>query len=220
MRIMNDIIKDIEDLRNNRAGETHGYFTIGGYPSEDWLGIDTLDICKALAPYEIDYELYDGDELPDEKDMYGFSADYATRYIDYLIELDFIENWDMADSNNTYNWSSPVSNDIDYTVFNSLVDRSVYVLFKVHRFGDVRGNYTDNCILHFDSESDWLEIFSDVSKSVYIDIDEVEYAIEIEFWNDGFNVYRTDTWDYLFTVYGYDIDEVTEEIKEKLASDD
>ena len=220
MKIMNEIIKDIEDLRNNRAGETHGYFTIGGYPSDDWLGIDTLDICKALAPYEIDYELYDSDQLPDEKDMYGFSADYATRYIDYLIELDFIENWDMADSNNTYNWSASVSNDIDYTVFNSLVDNSVYVLFKVHRFGDVRGNYTDNCILHFDSESYWLEAFSGVSKSVYIDVDEVEYAVEIEFWNEGLNVYRTDTWDYLFTDYGYNIDEATEEIKEKLASDD
>lgn len=218
MRIMNEIIKDIEELRNNRAGEKHGYFTIGGYPSNDWLGIDTLDICKALAPYEVDYEVNDGDELPDEKDMYGFGNDYATRYIDYLISLGYIQDWNNAECNNTYNWSSPVTNDIDYTIFNSLIDNSVYVMLKVHRFGDVRCNYTDSCILKFDNKYEWFDAFDEVCRTEYVTIDDVEYAIEINFWTDVVNVYTADNWDCLFDIYDLYRDDAIKIIKYKLAN--
>lgn len=215
MRIMENIIKDIEDLRTNHAGEQHGYFCIGGTPDKDDFVIDTLDICKALAPYEIDYEFEDEIVEPNPDKYMGFwdDSDFADRYIDYLIDLGYIDEDD--ESNNSYNWRSPVSNDIDFSIYKSLIDDSIYVLFKVHRFGDVRCNYTDSCILHFEHDYEWYEAFDDVNCNVYVEIDDIEYTVEINFWRDGFEVYN-ETWDYLFDVYGYDRDDVIADLKEKL----
>ena len=212
--IMKTIIEDIEDLRTNRAGEQHGYFTIGGKPTEDDFCIDTIDICKALINYEIDYEFEDEIDMCDKEDVW-YQPDFAERYIDYLIELGYIEDWDNAKGNNSYNWSAPVSNSVDYTEFKSLVDDSIYVLFKVHRWGDVRTNYTDNCILKFDNDYEWYEAFDEVNRSEYVEVDGREYYVEINFWRDGFEVYD-ETWEYIDTVYGYDKEEVVECLKEKL----
>lgn len=216
MEFMSKIIDDIQALRNNHAGETHGYFSIGGEPTDDDFCIDVIDICKALAPYEIDYEL--ADEMPGrEKSQYVFyENDFAENYIDYLDELGYID-YDGGDGNNTYNWCSPVSNDINFTIFKSLIDDSIYVLFKVHKWGDVRGNYTDNCILHFEHDYEWYEAFDECNRTEYIEIDGVSYAVEINFWRDGFEVYIEEDWDYLFTVYGYNREEIISEIKDKLA---
>lgn len=215
MYFMNEIINDIEELRTNHAGETHGYFGISGKPTEDDFCIDVIDICKALAPYEIDYEYED--EIPETEDKGLWSNDdFATKYIDYLIELGYIQDWDDSKGDNTYNWRSPVSNNIDFTIFKSLIDDGIYVLFKVHRWGDVRGNYTDNCILHFEHDYEWYEAFDEVNRNVYVEIDDVEYTVEINFWKDGFEVYN-EAWDYLFDVYGCDRDDVISEIKDKLA---
>ena len=130
--------------------------------------------------------------------------------------MGYIQDWDDSKGDNTYNWRSPVSNDIDFTIFKSLIDDGIYVLFKVHRWGDVRGNYTDNCILHFEHDYEWYEAFDEVNRNVYVEIDDVEYTVEINFWRDSFEVYNG-ALDYLFDVYSYGREEVIEEIKDKLA---
>lgn len=211
--IMQTIINDIEELRTNRAGEQHGYFTIGGKPNEDDFCIDIIDVCNALSQYEIDYELEDEIDLCEKEDVWC-QPDFAERYIDYLIELGYIDE-DNSRSDNSYNWSAPVSNSINYTEFKSLIDDSIYVLFKVHRWGDVRCNYTENCILHFDHDYEWYEIFDECNRTEYITVEDVDYAVEINFWRCGFEVYNAE-WEYLFDVYGYDKEDVAEDLKEKL----
>ena len=216
MEFMSNIIEDIKELRTNHAGETHGYFSIGGEPAEDDFVIDTVKICEVFSRYEIDYEL--ADEMPEaEKNPYSFHEnDFAENYIDYLDELGYI-CYSNGKGENSYNWNSPISNDIDFTEYNSLIDDGVYVLFKVHRYGDVRGNYTENCILHFDHDYEWFDAFDEVNRTEYIEIDGVKYAVEINFWRDSFEVYTEGDWDYLFDVYGCDKEEIIEEIKSKLA---
>lgn len=213
---MSNIIANIKELREKHAGERHGYFTIGGEIAEDSFVIDAVRVCKALQIYEIDYEL--ADEMPEkENNPYSFyENDFAENYIEYLDELGYL-CYEDGQSDNSYNWSSPISNDINYTVFNSLIDNSVYVLFKVHRWGDVRCNYTENCILHFDHDYEWFEAFDECNRTEYIEIDGVNYAVEINFWKEGFEVYTEENWDYLFDVYGCDNEEVTQHIKDKLA---
>lgn len=216
MNFMSKIIEDIKELRAKHAGEQHGYFSIADEPAEDSFIIDTIKICEALSCYEIDYEL--ADEMPEkEKDAYCFyENDFAEDYIDYLDELGYISYSD-GKGNNSYNWGSPVSNEIDFTVFESLIDDGIYVLFKVHRWGDIRVNYTENCILHFDHEYEWYEAFDECNRTEYIEIDDVSYAVEIDFWREGFEVCTEENWDYLFDVYGYDKEEIIKEIKSKLA---
>ena len=81
---------------------------------------------------------------------------------------------------------------------------------------DRNGNYTDNCILHFEHDYEWYEAFDEVNRNVYVEIDDVEYTVEINFWRDSFEVYNG-ALDYLFDVYSYGREEVIEEIKDKLA---
>jgi hypothetical protein len=219
MKFMDNIIADIEDLRTNHKGERHGYFFIGGTPTRDDFVIDTVDICKALAPYEIDYDTefeVDMNELGVDDKYVWYQPDIAERYIDYLVKMKYIEDWDKAGSDNSYNWESPVSNDVSYFTFKSLVDDSIYVLFKVHRWGDVRGNYTDNCILKFDDAYEWFEAFDEVNRNEYVQVNGQKYCVEIDFWREGFEVYN-EAWDYICTVYGcYDRKDVVEAIKDHL----
>lgn len=213
MRFMNEIIKDIEDLRNNRTGEQHGYFTISGEPTDDDFVVDVLDICRALAGYEVDYNLADENELPDDKDKYGWELynDYAERYVQYLINMGYIEDWDSAKGDNSYNWGSPVSNAVNLHMFKSLIDNSVYILFKVHRFGDVRCNYTVNCLLHFDDDYEFYEAINPEYK--IIEVDGKEYEIRLDFFSEGFEV---EDWDYNYigTIYSYDKEEAINDIRD------
>lgn len=215
MRFMNEIIKDIEDLRTNHAGEQHGYFCIGGKPTEDDLRIDTLDICRALADYEVDYNMADEDELPDGKDKYGWGQeDYAERYVQYLIDMGYIEDWNDAKGENSYNWGSPVSNHINFCTFKSLIDNSEYMLFKVHRFGDVRCNYTVNCLLHFDDDYEFYEAINPEYK--IIEVDGKEYEIRLDFLSEGFDV-KDEDYNYIGTIYSYDKEEVINDIRDLVA---
>lgn len=215
MRIMENIIKDIEDLRNNKAGEQHGYFCIGDKPTEDDLCIDILDICRALADYEVDYNMTDEDELPDGKDEYGWEqTDYAERYVQYLIDMGYIEDWNDAKGENSYNWGSPVSNHINFCTFKSLIDNSKYMLFKVHRFGDVRCNYTVNCLLHFDNDYEFFEAINPEYK--IIEVDGKEYEIRLDFFSEGFEVEDED-YNYIGTIYSYDKEEAINDIRDLVA---
>ena len=46
---------------------------------------------------------------------------------------------------NTYNYSSNINNNIDYRIYN--INNEVYIKLKVHKYGDIRANYTDEIIL-------------------------------------------------------------------------
>ena len=92
---------------------------------------------------------------------------------------------------------------------------SDYVEFKVHRFGDVRGNYTETVVLQFDSDYEFLETLSECNKYSTIEIDGNNYSVDVNIFSDGFETFD-DNGNYIATVYGYDADEITEEIRNAL----
>ena len=177
--------------------------------------IDILDVLEAMEEFEIDpydftywAEDEDGNEI--EIDILE-NCETAEDVLDTLEEYGYIEDTYFA-ADNSYNWSSPVSNDFDFKAYRDFVSDGVFVDFMVHRFGDVRGNYTDSVIYHFDSVDEFYELLSNCSKYVQIG----NYGVCVDLFNDGFDVYD-EAGNYICTAYG-DYDDIVEAIKDAEAA--
>lgn len=68
---------------------------------------------------------------------------------DFLIEVE----------ENLINGNSKIANQI----YENEIDNEVYVKLKVHKYGDIRANYTDDIILKFDTEYEFYEVLNDTT---------------------------------------------------------
>ena len=181
----------------------------------DDLEIDTINILKDMEEYELDwydFRYYTEDEDGNEIEVDIFEGcETGEEILDVLEEYGYIEDTYFA-ADNSYNWSAPVSNDFDFKVYRDLLSGGVFVDFMVHRFGDVRGNYTDSVIYHFDSVDEFYELLSNCDKYVQIG----NYGVCVDLFNDGFEVYD-EAGNYILTAYG-DYDDVVKTIQETEAA--
>ena len=181
----------------------------------DDLEIDTINILRDMEEYELDWydfryytEDEDGNEI--EVDIFD-GCETGEEILDVLEEYGCIEDTYFA-ADNSYNWSAPVSNDFDFKVYSDSLSGGVFVDFMVHRFGDVRGNYTDSVIYHFDSVDEFYELLLNCNKYVQIG----NYGVCVDIFNDGFDVYD-EAGNYICTAYG-DYDDIVEAIKDAEAA--
>ena len=179
------------------------------------LEIDTINILEDMEEYELDWydfryytEDEDGNEI--EVDIFD-GCETGEEILDVLEEYGYIEDTYFA-ADNSYNWSAPVSNDFDFKVYRDALSGGVFVDFMVHRFGDVRGNYTDSVIYHFDSVDEFYELLSNCNKYVQIG----NYGVCVDLFNDGFEVFD-EAGNYICTAYG-DYDDVVKTIQETEAA--
>ena len=174
------------------------------------LEIDTINILEDMEEYELDwydFTYYSEDEDGNEIEVDIFEGcETAEQILDTLEEYGYIEDTYFA-ADNSYNWSAPVSNDFGFKLYKDSVSGGIFVDFSVHRFGDVRGNYTDSVIYHFDSIVEFDELLLNRNKYVQIG----NYGVVVDITNDGFEVYD-DAGNYILTAYG-DYDDVIEAIK-------
>ena len=181
----------------------------------DDLEIDTINILKDMEEYELDwydFRYYTEDEDGNEIEVDIFEGcETGEQILDALEEYGYIEDTYFA-ADNSYNWSAPVSNDFDFKLYRDFVSGGVFVDFSVHRFGDVRGNYTDSVIYHFDSIFEFDELLLNCNKYVQIG----NYGVCVGLFNDGFEVYD-EAGNYILTAYG-DYDDVVEAIKDAEAA--
>ena len=181
----------------------------------DDLEIDTINILKDMEEYELDWydfryytEDDDGNEI--EVDIFE-GCETGEQILDVLEEYGYIEDTYFA-ADNSFNWSAPVSNDFDFKVYRNFLSDGVFVDFMVHRFGDVRGNYTDSVIYRFDSVDEFYELLLSCTKYVQIG----NYGVCVDLFNDGFDVYD-EAGNYICTAYG-DYDDVVKTIQETEAA--
>ena len=208
MTMTREAINDLLQLR----GATVKYW---GEPvtlpnTVDDLEIDTINILKDMEEHELDwydFTYYSEDEDGNEIEVDIFEGcETAEQILDVLEEYGYIEDTYFA-ADNSFNWSAPVSNDFDFKVYRDFVSGGVFVDFSVHRFGDVRCNYTDSVIYHFDSVDEFYELLLNCNKYVQIG----NYEVIVDIFNDGFEVYD-EGGDYIRTAYG-DYDDIVEAIK-------
>lgn len=80
----------------------------------------------------------------------------------------------------------------------------------VHRYGDVRANYTDRFLVKFDDEYDLFEL---ESRMQYKTICDDRYCIDIDIMSECYNVYDWDTFENIGEFYEIEVADLLEEIK-------
>lgn len=185
-----DMIKDIKELR----GETVSIF---GQPTQldnevNELSVDIVEIIEEFEEYE---------------------SDISISQLDEFYEMGILKE---LKSDNSYNWGGNVSNDFNFHIYENLENDKILVEFKVHRYGDVRGNYTNSVVLEFDSDYDFLEILAEGRKTVYLEINDDEYMADITATYDMIEIYN-DEGSYITELYADDIEELENELKEFLS---
>ena len=204
-------MKAINELMQLRGAEVKYFGETVTLPNKIGdLEIDTINILKDMEEYELDwydFRYYTEDEEGNEIEVDIFEGcETGEQILDALEEYGYIEDTYFA-ADNSYNWSAPVSNDFDFKLYRDVLSGGVFVDFMVHRFGDVRGNYTDSVIYHFDSVDEFYELLLNCNKYVQIG----NYGVCVDIFNDGFEVFD-EAGNYICTAYG-DYDDVVEAIK-------
>ena len=180
---LNQVIEEIKELRGKEV-------LIFGQPTTlknelDDLEIDVVDVLENLLEYEI--------------------------YIDGIDTVEYSE----SDSGNSYNWYSPISNHINYTIYKNDEhnnNNNIIVECRVHRYSDIRSNYTDYFYLNFTYPTEFFEALLESSKLEYIEVGGVEYNIYIDILSDTLEVNLIDG-SYIGSVSACDMDELKSEIK-------
>ena len=153
MSRLNNIINDLRSLEGQLVGKG-GYFE-HIYTNENNLNeISIIDLLESLIPYELEsFEIYNY-ENEEEDEIIEVTAD------------EFLEmgEYEEIKSDNSYNWLAPLTNHIDYRIYKSLNYDGIIVELKVHRYGDVRCNYTEEAYLQFNEEYEFYEALSESSK--------------------------------------------------------
>ena len=128
---------------------------------------------------------------------------------------DMMNFWDSNFNNNkywrdnTYNSNANIDHDIDYRIVKSEHD-GVWIALMVHRYGDVRGNYTDWAVCKFDSVYEFFELESVMQ---YKTIGQ-EYMADINIFSEGYNVYDLVNQDDMGMFYDVEVSDLLISIEE------
>lgn len=122
------------------------------------LVIDVLEVFENLKEYEItEYEYYN----PDTDEYEEFKFDDCDDFISFMENTYGIEE---EKSDNSYNWNSPISNNFYLHQYYNRELNEYYYVMAIHKYGDVRGNYTNEFVLKFDDPYKLLEVLDESNK--------------------------------------------------------
>lgn len=204
MVTLEKIIEEIEVLK----GSTVKVF---GQPTKleedfDDIYIDVIDVLYNLKSHEIDLRDY----FEEDYNLGLINDDNADDIIDLFCEYGYI-NSNIYDSvDNTYNWNSPITHDIAYHIYKG--EFFTFVTLMVHKYGDVRGNYTDEVVLKFDSVEEFYECLGENNTYKYFIVNDKEYSAYINIFADTYEIYDEDG-DYVCAVGACDMEDLKKEVE-------
>ena len=208
MKRIYEIIEEVKALRGANV-EVFGQPTTLTSDYGKYI-IDTIDILNNLEDYEIpeiiDYWTF---KEEDGEDIEVLEEITCEEYLEILDEEGLLVE---KNSNNTYNWSAPISNDFYYHIYKNLRDDNLIIKIAIHKYGDARCNYTDEFCIVVDSEEEFFDILCESNTFNTIEIDEKKYYIDIRLFNDMFEV-CTEDGDCIGDIYVESDEEAIKEIK-------
>lgn len=147
--------------------------------TQDPTLIDTLDILTDL--YDEALEVYDMTSYP-MHDLEGTN-------------FSFIHDLEEIDHVNTYNWSAPLTNDLDFKIYKD--NERIYFLLSVQNgYSDARCGYTVEFLFIFEnhySNEDWVVLFMELpSANKYFNIGDWGFDFNICYESGVFNVHKLD----------------------------
>ena len=172
----------IKDLTENCLG---GWIYENGKIKDDVLCIDTRDLLEEFKQFELPYD--EAMELCEN--LVALHGEEAMGY-DYYSMNGLASSLTFGDiatkSDNTYNWGANISHDINFDCFE--YDDEKYVAIMVHRYGDVRANYTYYAIL----KCDFYDLF-DLEFYPSVDIAGTNLVADLRWYSECYDVYDLDT---------------------------
>lgn len=130
---------------------------------------------------------------------------------DYEIELPKgAINWVVENADrrwNTYNWNANIDHDIDVAEMH--LNGYTYMAIMVHRYGDVRANYTDRFLVRFDNEYEWFEFNSRVQCK---EIANGRYCVDIDIMTECYNVWDNEKEVSVGEFYEIEVEDLLKEI--------
>lgn len=144
------------------------------------LVIDVIEVFENLKEYEITkYEYYN----PDTEEYEDIEFNDCDEFISYMDDTYGIEE---VSSDNSYNWSSPISNNFYiHQYYNRDLDYYYYII-AIHMYGDVRGNYTNEFVLKFDNDYEFMESLNECNKYYTLqDKDGNELYFDLGIFDEG-----------------------------------
>lgn len=172
----------IKDIENVNKGAYAWIYDDNGNIKEDVICGNVLDLLYELKDYEIDT---------------------TKKSIDSIVE-DATNRW------NTYNWNANIDHHIDVAELE--IDGYTYMTIMVHRYGDVRGNYTDRFLVRFDDVCDFLEL---ESRMQYKTIMNDRYTCDIDIFSDCYNVWDNEKQNDIGEFYEIEVGDLLNEIEER-----
>ena len=118
-----------------------------------------------------------GNVLPLLYELKDYEIEATEELIDWIVE-NANRHW------NTYNWNANIDHDIDVAEVH--LNGDTFMAIMVHRYGDIRANYTDKFLVRFDNEYDWFEFNS---RMQYKTICDGKYYVDIDIMSECYNVW-------------------------------
>ena len=191
--LLNLVMDDLKELRGKEVKVFGQPTKLFDTIEEDDGIIDILDVLNYIKEYEftsIEEDIYLGDEYIDTN---------ITEFTDVEVFYNWLDLYEYEEvkRDNSYNWGSPLSNDIDFTIYHNITLDEYYVTMKIHMYGDVRSNYTEEFILKYDHEYDFYESLHDCNKYwSYTDEDGVVWYCDINIFSDSFDISVENSFNY------------------------
>ena len=118
-----------------------------------------------------------GSVLPLLYELRDYEVETTEESVDWIVK-NADRHW------NTYNWNANINHDID--VAEVEINGYTYMAIMVHRYGDVRANYTDRFLVRFDNCYEWSELEPIMQ---YKTICDGRYFIDINIMSETYNVW-------------------------------
>lgn len=179
---MSRIDNVIADIKNVNKGGYAWIYNSDGTIKDNVICGDVLDLLYELKDYEINTT---------EKSI----------------------NWIVVNADrrwNTYNWNANIDHNID--VAEMEINGYTYMAIMVHRYGDVRANYTDRFLVRFDSEYEWFEL---ESRMQYKTICDEKYGIDIDIMSECYSVYDWELGESIGEFYEIEVEYLLDAINER-----
>lgn len=172
----------IKDIKNVNK-ECHAWiYEPNGTIRDDVICGNVLDLLYELKDYEI--ETFDTEK----------SIDLVVEHADH--------RW------NTYNWNANIDHHIDVAELE--INGYTYMAIMVHRYGDVRANYTDRFLVRFDDEYNWFEL---ESRMQYKTICDGRYCCDMDIMTEWYDVYDWELGEGIGEFYAIEVEALLEEIE-------
>ena len=141
-----------------------------------------------------------GSVLPLLYELKDYEVESTEESIDWIVE-NTDRRW------NTYNWNANIDHHID--VAEVELDGYTYMAIMVHRWGDVRANYTDRFLVRFDDCYEWSELESIMQ---YKTICDGRYSVDIDIMIKTYYVWDNEECVTVGEFYEIEVEDLLKEI--------